>query len=64
MNEKDELVYTVAQVAKILHVNKNYVYELINKGLLPVLRFKSYRIRRESLNNFLKEYENKDLSDL
>lgn len=61
---EEEIVYTVSQVAKKLHVNKNYVYNLINEGILPVLKFKSYRIRKETLENFLKEYEGKDLSML
>lgn len=47
------MVYTVAQVASILHVNKNYVYELIDKGMIPVLKFKSFRIRKSSLEKFL-----------
>jgi len=56
----DEIVYTVAQVSKLLHVNKNYIYELIHKGVLPVLKFNSYRIRKETLENFLEKYESKD----
>ena len=60
----EEIVYTVAQVAKILHVNRKYVYRLINNGILPTLKFKSYRIRKKSLEDFLKEYENIDLSNI
>lgn len=60
----DEIVYTVSQVADMLHVNKNYIYTLINNGMLPVLKFKSYRIRRKTLEKFLEDYEGVDLSEL
>jgi len=64
MLNNDDVVYTVKEVADILHVNKNYVYNLINKNLIPVMKFKSYRIRRSSLIKFLNEYENVDLSQI
>lgn len=57
------MVYTVAQVANILHVNKNYVYELIDKGMIPVLKFKSFRIRKSSLEKFLEKYESYQNND-
>lgn len=63
-NKLVEIVYTVDQVSKLLHVNKNYIYQLINKKILPVLKFKSYRIRKQSLEIFLQEYENVDLSNI
>lgn len=62
-NIMEEMVYTVAQVASILHVNKNYVYELINKGMIPVLKFKSFRIRKSSLEKFLEKYESYQSND-
>lgn len=61
MNEK--LLYTVKEVAEIIHTNPTYVYQLIKTGLLPALKLGSYKIRHESLINFLKQYEGKDLSD-
>ncbi len=59
----EEMVYTVTQVASILHVNKNYVYELIDKGMIPVLKFKSFRIRKSSLEKFLEKYESYQNND-
>jgi len=60
-NEK--ILYTVKEVSELIHTNQAYVYSLIKAGLLPVLKLGSYKIRRESLNKFLAEYEGKDLTN-
>lgn len=60
----EEMLYTVAETSKILKTNPNYVYELIKKGFLPALKLGSYKIRRSSIEDFLQQYENKDLTDL
>ena len=52
------------EVSKILKVNVHKVYDLIHAGLLPALKLGSLKIRKESLNDFLKKYEGMDLSDL
>lgn len=57
-------VYTVAEVAKILRINVNKVYELINEGLLNGLKLGSMKVTRFELIRFLKEMNGKDLSDL
>ena len=57
------LIYTVKEVADILHTNKNYVYELIKHGLLPALKLGSLKIRREALIKFLDDNEGKNLTD-
>lgn len=62
MNET--MVYTVKEVAAILHSSPNYVYTLIKKGYLPVVRLGSIRILKKSLELFLIENQGKDLSDL
>lgn len=59
----DEL-YTVKEVSKILKVNVHKVYDLIRSGMLPALKLGSIKIRKESLNEFLKKYEGMDLTDL
>ena len=51
---ENEIILTVKEVAEILHTNKGYVYELINKGLLPALKRGSLKIRKEALLQFLK----------
>ncbi|MBO5239616.1 MAG: helix-turn-helix domain-containing protein [Lachnospiraceae bacterium] len=59
----DEL-YTVKEVAKIMKVNVHRVYDLIRAGLLPALKLGSIKIRKESLEEFLRKYDGKDLTDL
>ena len=60
-NEK--ILYTVKEVSELLHTNTTYVYTLIKAGLLPVMKLGSYKVRKESLNKFLADYEGKDLTD-
>lgn len=60
----EDILYTVAETAKLLKTNPNYVYKLINKGLLPALIVGSLKVRRISILKFLEDYEGKDLSDL
>lgn len=57
-------LYTVKEAAAILHCNTEYVYGLIRSGLLPAIKFKSLRIRKETLDVFLQQYEGQDLSDI
>ena len=59
----DEL-YTVKEVAKIMKVNVHKVYDLIHAGLLPALKLGSIKIRKESLEDFLRKYDGMDLTDL
>ena len=59
----DEL-YTAKEVSKILKVNVHKVYDLIHAGLLPALKLGSIKIKKASLNEFLKKYEGMDLTDL
>ena len=59
----DKILYTVKEVSQILHTNPSYVYQLINSGLLPVLKLGSYKVRHEALIKFLSEYEGYDLTD-
>ena len=57
-------LYTIAEVAKIMRVNKTYVYKLINNGLLPVIKLGSYKVRDVALDEFLTKYEGMDLTDV
>ncbi len=52
-----EEFYTVTEVAKILRIRKNYVYELIYRKKLAAIRLSEKRIRisRIALDNFLKK---------
>ncbi|SDL09729.1 helix-turn-helix domain-containing protein [Natronincola ferrireducens] len=63
MNHGDYL-YTVEEVAQILKVNKNAVYDLINARVLRALKLGRLKITKFELLRFLKEYTGKDLSNL
>ena len=62
--KEEKLVYTVQEVAKMLHSSPNYVYELIRKGKLKSFKLKSIRILKSALDDFLKQNEGNDLSDI
>ena len=62
MNET--MIYTVKEVAKLLHCSPNYIYELIEKGYLPAIKLGSLKILKESLDKFLIENQGNDLSDV
>lgn len=60
----DRLIYTVQEVASILHSSPNYIYELIRKGYLPAIKLGSLKVLKSTLERFLVQNEGKDLSDL
>lgn len=62
MNET--LIYTVHEVAKILHSSPNYVYKLIEYGYLPAIKLGSVKVLKSSLEQFLIENQGNDLSNL
>ena len=61
---EEKMIYTTHEVAKILHSSPNYIYELIEKGKLKAIKLKSFKIRKSAVEEFLKENEGNDLSDL
>lgn len=60
----DELLYTVAEVAKILKVNKHSVYSLISHGHLKALKLGNLKVTRAEILRFLDQNTGKDLTDL
>lgn len=64
MDLNDKMLYTVKEASATLGVNVHVVYSLIKKGLLPALKLGSFKIRKESLEEFVRKYEGMDLSDL
>lgn len=62
MNET--LIYTVKEVAKLLHTSPNYIYKLVENGYLPAIKIGSVKILKTSLEKFLQDYEGKDLSTI
>ena len=62
--KSEPVVYTVKQVSQMLHTNAAFIYEIIRAGLLPAMKLRSLRVRKEALDEFLRKYEGYDLSDL
>ena len=46
-------LYTVKETAEILRVNKNKIYEYINKNELKATRIGSLKIKEEWINEFI-----------
>lgn len=63
VSQSDCVLYTVKETAMLLKTNVDYVHKLRKAGLLPFLKLGQYKVRRESLIEFLKCYEGKDLTD-
>ncbi|WP_392486761.1 helix-turn-helix domain-containing protein [Haloimpatiens sp. FM7315] len=59
-----EYLYTVDETAKLLKVNRNMVYDLINTGHLRAIKLGRKKIPAFEIERFLKEYIGKDMSDL
>lgn len=49
----NSLIYTVQEVATILHSSPNYIYSLINKGYLPAIKLGSIKVLKKTLENFV-----------
>lgn len=50
--ESQDVLYTVAETAKLLKTGVNDVYELIRAGLLPALKLSNMKIRKVTLEEF------------
>ncbi|WP_270433401.1 helix-turn-helix domain-containing protein [Anaerostipes hominis (ex Lee et al. 2021)] len=59
----EDVLYTVPQVAELIHTNQNYVGALINSGILPYLKMGHRKIRKSALEEFLEKWEGWDLTD-
>ena len=57
------MLYTVKEVSEILKTNISYVHALRKAGLLPFIKLGTYKVRKETLEEFLAKYENYDLTD-
>ena len=57
------ILYTVSETAKLLKTNPDYVHKLRKSGVLPFMKLGSYKVRKEALDEFLKECEGKDLTN-
>ena len=64
ISENERLIYTVSEVAKLLHSSPNYIYLLIEKGFLPAIKLGSIKVLKTSLEKFLIDNQGQDLSDI
>ena len=60
----DDLLFTVPEVAEILKINNNKVYDLFKARLLTPLKLGRYKVSRSELIAFVEAYKGKDLTDL
>lgn len=60
----EPVLYTVAETAELLKINKNTVYELLKKNILIGLKLGSMKITRTEVMRFLEDNTGKDLSNL
>ena len=58
-----EMLYTAKEVAALLKTNVDYVHKLRKSGILPFLKIGQYKVRRQSLEDFLAKYDGKDLTN-
>ena len=47
------MLYTVTEVAKLLKVNRNFVYNLIKNGELEAVKIGSIKVKKEALNRYI-----------
>lgn len=59
----NDALYTVADVAKILKTNTDYVYKLQRAGLIKFMKIGRLKCRKTSLEAFLEKYDGCDLTD-
>ena len=49
------MLLSVSEVAKLLKVNRNFVYKIINTGELEAVRIGSIKVREEALNRYVEQ---------
>lgn len=47
------MLLSVSEVAKILKVNRNFVYKIINNGELEAVKIGSIKVKKEALNRYI-----------
>ena len=51
------MLYTVREVANLLKVNRNFVYDIIKRGELRAIRVGSIKIRHDDLEAYINQRE-------
>ena len=49
------MLLSVSEVAKLLKVNKNFVYKIINNGELEAVKIGSIKVKKEALNQYVEQ---------
>ena len=49
------MLLTVSEVAKLLKVNKNFVYKIIKNGELEAVKVGSIKVKKEALAKYVNE---------
>lgn len=47
------MLLSVSEVAKMLKVNRNFVYKIINNGELEAVKIGSIKVKQEALNRYI-----------
>ncbi len=57
------ILYNVKEVAGLLKTNIDYVHKLRKAGLLRFLKLGQFKVRKETLEQFLLQFDGFDLTD-
>ena len=57
VNRQPDELLSITEVAQILKINRNAVYELIGNGYIKALKLGSLKVRRSRLNAFMQKLE-------
>ena len=49
------MLLSVSEVAKLLKVNRNFVYKIINTGELEAVKIGSIKVKKEALNRYIED---------
>ena len=50
------MLLSVSEVAKMLKVNRNFVYKIINNGELEAVKIGSIKVKQEALNRYIEKH--------
>lgn len=60
----EPIIYSIPEVASLLHTSPNYVYELVKSGKLKSIKIRSLKVIKANLLDFLNENVGMDISDV
>ena len=65
LDSSAQVLYTISEVAELLKVNKNTVYQLIRGGYLRSIKFGCFgcrKVTRKAILDFLDTYDGRELT--